>query len=240
VLCVGCRGTGCGPESTSRPIGVLRGVCVVKSKAITILFGALIASSFSSPTQFGPGRADAADAALPAVPQANGVPEFVPVVNFSQFVLAMETFAAENPNSARVAAEELSAKFAQNSQPQNIELHAAAAPVIVTRPVVIASVSVSGETARNFPAVPDPAGRPQIALADPIKTATEIPSRPVTSSKTKKDKKDASATSRQRIEKKFEPAMGLGMVIESAEDAPPISSLQQKKRKVTAASRNAD
>ncbi len=239
MLCVGCRGTGCGPESTSSPIGVSRGVCVVKFKAITILFGAFIASSFSSPTQFGPGRADAADAAAPATPEAIRVPEFVPVVNFSQFVLAMETFAAQNPNSARIAAEELSGKFAQISQPQNIELHAAA-PVIVTRPVVIASVPVTEESTPSLPAVPDPAGRPQIALADPVKVASALPAeQPVVSTRTKREKKEAT-TSRARIEKKFEPAMGLGMVIESAEDAPPISSLPQKKRKVTAASQKAE
>jgi hypothetical protein len=211
----------------------------VKFKAITILFGAVIASSFSSPTQFGPAKADAADAVAPPAAQTINVPEFVPVVNFSQFVMAMETFAAQNPDSTRMAAEELSAKFAQNAQPQNIEIHSAA-PVIVTRPVAIASVPVADESAPSAPAVPDPAGRPQIALADPIKVASEIPAeQPAASARPKHEKKEA-ATSRARIEKKFDRAMGLGMVIESAEDAPPISSLPQKKRKVTVASRKSE
>jgi hypothetical protein len=213
---------------------VLRGVCVVRFKAITVLLGAVIASSFPVSAKFGP--ADAADAVpAPARPQVN-VPEFVPVVNFSEFVLAMETFAAQNPAAARVAAEALSAKFALNSGSQQIELHtptqhAVAQPaipptVIVTRPVVVADV----------PAVPDPHSHPP-KVADPVKIVTGYSEeRPAPRRRHKTEKTASATTSRARVEKRFEPAMGLGMTIESAEEAPPMSSLTQKKSKVNAES----
>lgn len=190
------------------------------------------------------GQADAADVTAMPASDAIKVPEFVPVVNFSQFVLAMEKFAAENPNSGRLAAEQLSAKFIANSEPQKIELHPEVA-AIVTRPVVTASVPdktevspSAAESEPSLPAVPDP-GRPALALADPVKVATAVRVEDRPAKRSKREKKEAAA-SRDRVEKMFEPAMGLGMVIESAEDAPPISSMTQKKRKVTVSSRSAE
>jgi hypothetical protein len=197
---------------------VSRGVCVVNLKAIMLVAGAVFASSFSSPTKFGAGNpADAADAIPPPPPQVVKVPEFVPVVNFSQFVLAMQTFAAENPPAARLAAEALSAKFTsdQISQKAAPKLEPREASVIITRPVVIASVP-------NLPSVPDPTGRPAKTLADPVKVATALPEEP--STKRRRHKSNTVASSRKR----FEAPMGLGMVIDSAENAPPMSSLARK------------
>ncbi|HML31161.1 MAG TPA: hypothetical protein PKE16_20425, partial [Hyphomicrobium sp.] len=128
----------------------------MKSKAITVLLGAFVASTFSAPIKFGAGgSADAADAVATLRPEVIKVPEFVPVINFSEFVMAMQTFATQNPPAARIAAEELSAKFASNGDAQQIEVRkptqqAAAAPVkqpvIVTRPVVTASISEAPAT----------------------------------------------------------------------------------------------
>jgi hypothetical protein len=179
------------------------------------------------------------------------IPEFVPVVNFSQFVLAMQTFAAENPPAARVAAEALSAKFASNldaqkSDAQKIEppkqppqREAVLAPaklssIIVTRPVAVVA---------DIPAVPDPSQQAP-AVADPVKIVTGYPAsrrhkadKTEKAEKTDKSERKIATASRPRLEKKFEPAMGLGMVIDSAENAPPMSSLAQKKRSVAVSSR---
>lgn len=227
---------------------VSRGVCVVRSKALTVLLGAIVASSFSASVKFGAGgSADAADAVPTPRPEAIKVPEFVPVINFSEFVMAMQTFAAQNPPAARIAAEELSAKFASNGDAQKIELHkptqqAAATPeaqqpAIVTRPVVTASISEAPATPA-LPAVPDPAGNPS-AVADPVKVITGYPVKRAEAAPQhhKSERKVAAVTSGSRSEKRFQPAMGLGMTIDSAEDAPPMSALAQKKSKVNATSR---
>lgn len=198
--------------------------------------------------------ADAADA-IPQQqrPQVTKVPEFVPVVNFSEFVLAMQTFAAQNPPAARIAAEALSAKFALNgdakpAEGQQIELHKAdqqvagtapetAAPAIITRPVVTASIS-EAPAEPEVPAVPDPNGRPS-AVADPVKIITGYPAKTAQTAhkRHKAERKVAASEGRERLTKKYQPAMGLGMVIDSAEEAPPMSSLVQKKSKVSAGSR---
>jgi hypothetical protein len=230
---------------------VSRGVCVVKLNAIAVLMGAVVASSFSPSTRLGPGgTADAADA-VPTSQQrqhAIKVPEFVPVVNFSEFVLAMQAFAAQNPPAGRIAAEELSAKFAMPADAQQIEVHkpkqqeASAAPVkvapiIVTRPVVTASISET-PAEPELPAVPDPNGRPS-AVADPVKIITGYPTKTAETSRKrhKTEAKVAVSEGRERLTKKYQPAMGLGMVIDSAEEAPPMSSLAQKKSKVSTGSR---
>ncbi len=214
-------------------------MCVVKYKAITVLLGAVVASSFSTPTKFGAGSpADAADAIPMARPDVVKIPEFVPVINFSEFIMATQTFAAQNPPAARLAAEALSAKFTAGLDSQPTEQHQAPqqsaefsvtkpAPIIITRPVVVADIpSIS---------VPDPIGRPAEALADPVKIVTSYPAE-----KTRRHKaeKKVAATSRDRAEKRFEPAMGLGMVVDSAEEAPPISAVAPKKRKAVTVSRN--
>lgn len=213
----------------------------MRFKSITVLFGALIASSFATPMPFcSGGQVVAADAT--AMPAGDGVkvPEFVPVVNFSQFVRAIEKFAAENPDAGRLAAEQLSAKFITGAEPQNIDIHPEAS-IITTRPVVTARVSemaqplpAAAESEPSLPAVPDP-GRPALALADPVKVATALRPHDHPAARSKRETTEAE-TSRARIEKKFEPAMGLGMFINSAEDAPPISSMTTKKRTVTSQS----
>jgi len=220
-----------------------------------VVLGAIVASTLSTPTRLGSGgAADAADAIPPAQqrPQAIKVPEFVPVVNFSEFVMAMQAFAAQNPPAARIAAEELSAKFALNgdakpADAQQIEVHrpdqqmAAAAPekpvpVIVTRPVVTASIS-EAPAEPAVPAVPDPNGRPT-TVADPVKIITGYPGKTAeTTSKRHKAERKVASAGRERLAKKFQPAMGLGMMIDSAEEAPPMSALAQKKSKVNAGSR---
>jgi hypothetical protein len=233
---------------------VPRGVCVVKTRAIAILLGAVVASSLSTPARFA-GSADAADAVPPRPLQAAKVPEFVPVINFSEFVMAMQTFAAENPPAARAAAETLSAKFAANIEAGKIGLPAAPAPqqalaapvpqqvaavpaaktapapAIAARPVVAVA---------EVPVVPDPAGQ-QPQVADPVKIVTGYHARRADAAprRRKADKNviaTSTSTSRSRVERHFEPAMGLGMEIESAEDAPPMSELSQKKRKLTSGS----
>lgn len=218
-------------------------MCVVKYKAITVLLGAVVASSFSSPTKFGAGSpADAADAIPLVRPDAVKIPEFVPVINFSEFIMATQTFAAQNPPAARLAAEALSAKFTAGLESQGTEQHQASqqsaelsvakpAPIIITRPVVVASIPSVPSIS-----VPDPIGRPAEALADPVKIVTGYPAEKTR--RHKAEKKVAATTSHDRVEKRFEPAMGLGMVVDSAEEAPPISAVAPKKRKAATVSRN--
>ncbi|MET0408416.1 MAG: hypothetical protein ABW006_08610 [Hyphomicrobium sp.] len=209
----------------------------MRFKAITVLLGAVVASSFSAPVKFGAaGPADAADAIPPPPQQAVRVPEFVPVMNFSEFVLAMQAFAAQNPPASRIAAEALSAKFAANADGQKVEFRKAeveaAAPAIITRQVAVASVRLAVEASpevANVPSVPDPGKRSGQALADPVKIASGHVVAKSSERRHKAENKVASAN-RPRGDKHLPPAMGLGMVIESAEDAPPMSSLAPKKR----------
>jgi hypothetical protein len=205
-------------------------MCVVRFKGITVVVGAVTALSISIPGKLG-GVAGAADSLQPPAPrEMSKVPEFVPIVNFSEFVLAMQAFAAQNPSDSQVAAEALSAKFAagldgEKGEQRPAPQQAAAEPVkaqsvIVTRPVEVAVV----------PSVPEPNEQlPQVA--DPVKIFTgymaELAEAPA--HRHKAEKKVAS-NGRSRLKKQFEPAMGLGMVIDSAEEAPPMSSLTQKKR----------
>jgi hypothetical protein len=88
----------------------------------------------------------------------------------------------------------------------------------------------------NVPPVPDPRLQPP-KVADPVKIVTGYAEeRPAPRRRHKVEKTAAATTTRPRVEKRFEPAMGLGMTIESAEDAPPMSALAPKKRKANAAS----
>lgn len=202
-----------------------------------LVAGAVIASSFVSPAQFVTGSsADAADAVpLPPVRDAK-VPEFVPVINYSQFVLAVQTFAAENPPAARLAAEALSAKFTsdQASQSTGPQAEPRTASIIITRPVVVAPV-VTGRVADtaedepSFPRAPDPTTPPTKALADPVKVATTAVGDKPPATTRRRHKPKTVASNRAKAGQRLQPAMALGMTIESAEDAPPISSLAKKK-----------
>lgn len=207
-------------------------MCVVNLRAVFLVAGALIASVVLSPVKFAAGTpADAADAVPPQRPDDVKVPEFVPVVNFSQFVLAVQTFAAENPPASRVAAEALSAKFAadQAVQPAAVKSDVRTASIIVTRPVAIARVTTEEQAQNepNFPIAPDPSTPPQKEAADPVKVASAVA---VEGKATGERHKQKAATSgHARSARHLEPAMGLGMTIDSAEAAPPMSSLVQKK-----------
>lgn len=202
---------------------VSRGVCVVKLKAISLLVGVVIASSFSTPTKYGAGNpADAADAIRPTATGAISVPEFVPVVNFSEFVLATEQFASANRPTARDAAEALSAKFALNSDAQRIELHEGPQQ---TPAIVQSALSI---------AVPDPRERPAEQLADPVKIVTVVPEAFAVAPRPQRvQKKKAASANQPRVQKPFQGAMGLGMIVESAEDMPPPSSLVRPKKKTS-------
>jgi len=199
-----------------------------------IFVAGAVFASFASPTKFSAGSpADAADAIPPPVARDVKVPEFVPVINFSQFVLAMQTFAAENPPAARLAAEALSAKF--TSDQTSVQTAQRTAPIIITRPVTVAPVTVANVQAEPIaqsepalPSAPDPTARPSKEAADPVKVAIQAARQPAAT-----HHKQKMAKARPRSERRFQPAMGLGMTIESAENAPPISSLAQKKRPAT-------
>lgn len=208
------------------------GVCVVNLRSVFLVAGALIASAVLSPAKFAAGTpADAADAVPPKRADDVKVPEFVPVVNFSQFVLAVQTFAAENPPASRVAAEALSARFAadQAVQPAAVRSEARTASVIVTRPVAIARMTTEQQAQNepNFPIAPDPTAPPQTEAADPVKIASAVA---VERKATGERHKQKTATPGQaRSTRHLAAAMGLGMTIDSAEAAPPMSSLVQKK-----------
>jgi hypothetical protein len=95
----------------------------LRLNAVTILFGALMASSFPSKVKH-----EAVSLTGPA-PTSNAqepvsLPEFVSLINFSEFLLAAKANATESP-SAREAAEILGAKFAGPSTGTDSEfLHA--------------------------------------------------------------------------------------------------------------------
>lgn len=195
----------------------------MKLKAISLLVGVVIASSFSTPTKYGAGNpADAADAIRPTATGAITVPEFVPVVNFSEFVLATEQFATENRPTARDAAEALSAKFALNSDAQRIELHEGPQQ---TPAIVQSALSI---------AVPDPRERPAEQLADPVKIVSVVPETfSVAPQPQRVEKKETTSANQPRVQRSFQRAMGLGMIVESAEDMPPPSSLVHPKKKTS-------
>jgi hypothetical protein len=194
---------------------VSRGVCVVKLKAISLLVGAVIASSFLAQSKYGAGnRADAADAEPLVAKGPVTVPEFVPVVNFGEFVLATQQFASENRPGGREAAEALSAKFASASDGQRIELHGA--QPLQTSAIVTSALSI---------AVPDPGEKPTAELADPVKIVSVAPEElPIAPQPRRVQKKKAASASQHRVRKSFQPAMGLGMTVESAENMPRPSS----------------
>lgn len=219
-----------GVDGRSHRVGC--GVCVVNLRAVFLIAAALIASAVLSPVKLGAGGpANAADAVPPQRPDDVKVPEFVPVVNFSQFVLAVQTFATENPPASRIAAEALSAKFAadQAVQPAVVKSDVRTVSVIVTRPVAIARVTTEeqAQSEPNFPIAPDPSTPPQTEAADPVKVARAVAIEGKATGERHKQK--AATSSAARSTRHLEPAMGLGMTIDSAEAAPPMSSLVQKK-----------
>ncbi|CAA2137998.1 hypothetical protein HYPP_00739 [Hyphomicrobium sp. ghe19] len=216
---------------------VSRGVCVVKFKTFIVVGGAIFASSFSAPTKFGPvTRADAADGIQQTAQEAVTVPEFVPILNFSQFVLATEQFAEANRLSDRSAAEALSAKFALASEVQHVDLH----QVRQTPAIIESALSLAAP-------VSDPVERPAEPLADPVKVVTVVPEAveaPATEAENQQTETTAaeskpSVTSRPRAEKRFRPAMGLGMAEpDDAASLFPSSAKRSKKKSAdTAANR---
>jgi len=185
------------------------GDCVVKFRAFFVAAGVVAASSFSTPVTFGSGNsADAADAGQLPAQEVVTVPEFVPILNFSQFVLATDQFG--EANRAR-AAEMLSAKFAGTSDGQHVQLNQGPQPT----PAIVESAMSS--------AVPDPAEKPGEAFADPVKVATaiskatETPAAPEEEATAKETETKSSA--RARSEKRFRPAMGLGMAVDQDDTA---------------------
>lgn len=99
------------PRRRSKPCLSIAWGEVLRLNAVTILFGALMASSFPSKVKHeavsltGPAPRPA------AAQEAVSVPEFVSLINLSEFLLAAEDNAAVSPG-AREASEVLSAKFA--------------------------------------------------------------------------------------------------------------------------------
>jgi len=187
------------------------GVCVVNFKSFIVAAGVIAASSFSNPVTFGPGNsADAADAGHLPAQEAVTVPAFVPILNFSQFVLATDQFGEAN-QAAREAAETLSAKFSAPSGEQHVVLNQGPQPT----PAIVESAINSG--------IPDPAEKPAEAFADPVKVATaiskatETPAPPEEETVAKETETKSSA--RARSEKRFRPAMGLGMAVDQDETA---------------------
>ncbi|MBY0558987.1 hypothetical protein [Hyphomicrobium sp.] len=206
----------------------------MKFRTFIVVGGAIFASSFSAPTKFGPvTNADAADGIQQTAQEAVTVPEFVPILNFSQFVLATEQFAEANRLSDRAAAEALSAKFALASEVQHVDLHQ-----VRQTPAII-------ESARSLAApVSDPVERPAEPLADPVKVVTvvpeafeapaaEVPAAEAEHQQTETTASESkpSAASRPNPEKRFRPAMGLGMT--EPDDAAALfpSSAKQSKKK---------
>ncbi len=189
-------------------------MCVVKLKAISLLVGAVIASSFSSPAKYGAGSpADAADALRSEAKGPVTVPEFVPVVNFGEFVMATEQFASEKRQTTRDAAEALSAKFASASDTQPSELHQSPPQAI---PIVTSALSIP---------IPDPRERPSEQLVDPVKVASVTPEELPVAPRPRRAPKKAVSGSQPRTQKRLPPAMGLGMTVESAKAMRRRSSL---------------
>jgi len=147
------------------PIQVSRGGEVLRLNTVTILFGALMASSFPSKVKH---EAISLTGPVPGASNTQepvSLPEFVSLINFSEFLLAAKANATESP-SAREAAEILSAKFAGPSTGTNSEfLHAVVqnepgqrgtAPETLTailRPLIQRSWRIRFESATSIGAV---------------------------------------------------------------------------------------
>lgn len=199
------------------------GVCVVRFKAFIVAGGLIAATAFSAPVGQS-STAGAADAGHPPVREAVTVPEFVPILNFSQFVLATEQFSVANRDAA---AQSLSAKFAAASDAQHIELNQGPqrTPAIV-------------ETAMSL-AVPDPAEKPVEPSADPLKVATAVAEEAPETAAAKEEAQPAvtekKPAAQPRSKARFRPAMGLGMAADQEETAAPVTSTKAKVKKKSAA-----
>lgn len=200
------------------------GVCVVRFKVFIVAGGLIAATAFSAPVGQS-STAGAADAGHPPIREAVTVPEFVPILNFSQFVLATEQFGVANRDAA---AQSLSAKFAAASDVQHIELNQGPqrTPAIV-------------ETAISL-AVPDPAEKPVEPSADPLKVATaavaeEAPETAAAEEEALPAVTETKPAAQPRSKARFRPAMGLGMAAEPEETAAPVTSTKPKVKKKNAA-----
>lgn len=200
------------------------GVCVVKFKALIVAGGVIAASTLSAPVGQG-SKAGAADAGDLPVRETVTVPEFVPILNFSQFVLATEQFSTANRDAA---AQTIGAKFASASEGQRIELNQGPQP---TPAIVETAISI---------AVPDPAEKPEEPLTDPVKVATAAADEaPETAAAEEEAAPPAAAKTKparhSRSKARFQPAMGLGMAADPEEAAAPVTSTKPKVRKKSAA-----
>jgi hypothetical protein len=138
---------------------------------VTILFGALMASSFPSKVKH-----EAVSLTGPAPGTSNtqepvSLPEFVSLINFSEFLLAAKANATESP-SAREAAEILSAKFAGPSTGTNSEfLHAVVQNEPVT-PSVLDAPPIDPKTPPLMAALSE-GQAPEEPKAEPAQDAVE-------------------------------------------------------------------
>jgi len=153
------------------PIQVSRGGEVLRLNTVTILFGALMASSFPSKVKH---EAISLTGPVPGASNTQepvSLPEFVSLINFSEFLLAAKANATESP-SAREAAEILSAKFAGPSTGTNSEfLHAVVQNEPVT-PSVLDAPPIDPKTPALMAALPQ-GQAPEEPKAEPVQAVVE-------------------------------------------------------------------
>jgi hypothetical protein len=155
---------------------------ILRLNAVTILFGAVLAAAFPAKVKHealsltGP-----VPAPLAAVRPAS-FPEFVSLVNLSEFLLAVEANASASPD-ARKAAEELSAKFAgpmvaQNSDSETAGTGAGYDPIAP----VASAVTITPETPLQVAALSEEGSdvlEPEVATDAPVVELAPVPIQPV-------------------------------------------------------------
>jgi len=153
------------------PIQVSRGGEVLRLNTVTILFGALMASSFPSKVKH---EAISLTGPVPGASNTQepvSLPEFVSLINFSEFLLAAKANATESP-SAREAAEILSTKFAGPSTGTNSEfLHAVVQNEPVT-PSVLDAPPIDPKTPALMAALSE-GQAPEEPKAEPVQAVVE-------------------------------------------------------------------
>jgi len=186
---------------------------------LAVVVGALVAAAFPTPTRQGSGAHANVAYDGPAIMQDVSMPEFVPVINFSQFLLAARQYGATVRPAGRVAAEALSAKFASLPNPGSEPR------------LIIGQSDPIGATALGAAMVPDPkelldGGREQIGRVAGAGWAaaagvpdTERPLPVVEGSR-------SASRVHERTARQFGPAMGLG----AGDDATKVVIKRQAQR----------
>lgn len=178
----------------------------MRNDLLAAVVAAVLATALPTPFKSGfEAQADVPRTNSPPVEDAT-LPEFVPVINFSEFLLAAEEWTATESTVRRDAAEALSARFAPLLDPG------------VLPRAVVAQNDPAAAMMLGAAAPPDPKPALQVPAQQAPRAQATVP---ITAPHLSKPRKVSSArrtspTAHDHTVRRFEPAMGLG-----AEDIAP-------------------